>query len=197
MATQTVEHLGSDRRKADAPPPAKLRRRDIRPRVVALGESTADLVGFAGGWLFDLAAAGWEVSALVSTRSGDLALRILGARPMDLDTALASEVHTVAPDVLALSVALYRDDAAIRQVVLEILNDGMTNVLLWGNRCPAELDGLVKVIEHRVSAAAQAFKSQAVAMACGGSESAGATEGFWGVDLRRCRAEPQRLVAAV
>ena len=65
----------------------------MRYRLDVVASSVVDVVRFAGGWLFDRAMAGWDVSVLLT----DLAdqpdgrpLQILGAQVVDLEVALAS-----------------------------------------------------------------------------------------------------------
>src|SRR4051812_15299958 len=74
----------------------------LRYRLDVLGVSAVDVVEAAGGWLYDRAMAGWEVTALLAqgghTRDirdiGDSRdtrpLRILGVRALDLNSELAS-----------------------------------------------------------------------------------------------------------
>ena len=47
--------------------------------------------------------------------------------------------------------------------VLNALDHGLTEVTLWGEHCPAELDSTVGWVRHHLSAAARAFKAQALA----------------------------------
>ncbi|EUA51101.1 hypothetical protein I552_2042 [Mycobacterium xenopi 3993] len=62
-----------------------------------VGASVVDVVMFAGGWLFDRAMAGWEVTVLLTDHPDDRPLRILGARTLDLEYALASADHWPRP----------------------------------------------------------------------------------------------------
>ena len=67
-----------------------------------------------------------------------------------------------------------RSDARVREHVLNALDQGATEVTLWGEGLPAELDESVDSVQHRLSAAARAFKAQALAAA---NDSAGAAVG--------------------
>jgi hypothetical protein len=49
--------------------------------------------------------------------------------------------------------------------VRNALEQGATEVTLWGERLPAELDGSVDSASHHLSAAARAFKARALAAA--------------------------------
>jgi len=163
------------------------RSRDVRYRIVVLSPGVADVVGAAGGWLFDRVWAGCDVTALISGHDDDRPLRIVGATTFDLDTALTSEVHTAEPDALVVAAELYQGDARVRHGVLDTIALGMTNVLMWGQVWPTELDGLMRPAHHRLSVAARAFKAQALAAAgCPGAVEP--SETFHGLDLRACRA---------
>jgi hypothetical protein len=177
--------------------PASLhaRSRDVRYRIVVLSPAVVDVVRAAGGWLFDRAWAGCEVAALVDDHNDDRPLSILGVTTFDLDTALTSEVRTVEPDVLAVAADLYRRDPRVRQGVLETIAEGMTKVLMWGQAWPTELDGLMCPAQHRLSVAAQAFKTHALA-AAGCPDVVGPSESFRGLDLRAGRTGTVDLMTA-
>jgi hypothetical protein len=177
--------------------PASLhaQRRDVRYRIVVLSPAVVDVVRAAGGWLFDRAWAGCDVTALVYDHDDDRALRIVGATTFDLETGLTSELHSVEPDALAVAAELYRRDARVRQGVLETIAQGMTNVLMWGQSWPTEFEGLMCPAQHRLSIAARAFKARALA-AAGCPDVVGPSETFRGVDLRACRTGAVDLVTA-
>ena len=65
---------------------------DMRYRLDVVASSVVDVVRFAGGWLFDRAMAGWDVTVLLTDRRPprDRPLQILGAQTLDLEHALAS-----------------------------------------------------------------------------------------------------------
>lgn len=128
--------------------------------VVAAG--LADLVPFAGGWLFDRARAGWTVNVLVGERVETRALEILGV------TALARDSGTVLRDVcpggaLAVSADAVRVDAGVRAHVMELVKRGTAEVTVWGDQWPAELGEPNEPTEYRLSVAARAFKARALA----------------------------------
>ena len=111
----------------------------MRYRLDVVASGVVDVVRFAGGWLFDRAIAGWDVSVLLT----DLAdhpdgrpLQILGAQIVDLGEALAS-VESGAesrprPQALAAAADLFGCDPRVRQGVLQALDHGVTEVTLWG-----------------------------------------------------------------
>jgi hypothetical protein len=180
---------------ADAPASLHARSRDVRYRIVVLSPGVVDVVRAAGGWLFDRTWAGCDVTALISNRDDDRPLRIVGATTFDLETALTSEVHTVEPDVLMVAAELYRGDTRVRHGVLDTIALGMTNVLMWGQAWPTELDGVLRPAQHRLSVAARAFKAQAL-IAAGCPSAAEPSETFRELDLRACRARTADLVTA-
>ncbi|WP_039891217.1 hypothetical protein [Mycobacterium xenopi] len=150
----------------------------MRYRLDVVGASVVDVVMFAGGWLFDRAMAGWEVTVLLTDHPDDRPLRILGARTLDLEYALAAADHWPRPQTLAAAADLCGCDPRVRQGVLQALDHGVTEVTLWGDSWPAELEGSVGLVQHELSAAAQAFKAHALAAAAVPAAVVGATETF-------------------
>jgi hypothetical protein len=142
---------------------------DTRYRLDVVAASVADVVRSAGGWLFDRAMAGWDVTVLVAGHGDDLSddrpLQILGVQALDLEYALATVGTRPKPQAVAVAADLFGCDERIRQGVLHALDQGATEVTLWGETWPAELDGSVGLVEHRLSMAAQTFKAQALAAA--------------------------------
>ena len=55
----------------------------MRPRLTVLAPSVVEVVRSAGGWLFDRAMAGWDVTVITSDHSDSRPLRILGASVRD------------------------------------------------------------------------------------------------------------------
>jgi hypothetical protein len=198
MASGTLDLTASEVQKEAhtfAPASLRSRSRDVRYRIVVLSPDVVDVVRAAGGWLFDRAWAGCEVTALVADPDDDRSLQILGVTAFDVETALTSEVRNVAPDTLALAAELYRRDARVRQGVLETIAEGMTKVMMWGETLPTELEGPMSSAQHRLSVAARAFKAQALAAAaCPGA--VGHIETFRGLDLRAGRIASADLVTA-
>ena len=150
----------------------------MRYRLDVVAADVADVVRFAGGWLFDRSMAGWDVTVLVAGQPDERPLQILGVRILDLEYALATAGHRPAPQTLAAAANLFDCDSRVRQGVLQALDQGATEVTLWGRTWPVELDSHVCVVEHRLSAAAQAFKVQALAAAGMAAPSIGAIETF-------------------
>jgi len=148
----------------------------MRYRLDVVAATVVDVVRFAGGWLFDRSMAGWDVTVLVADHPDDRPLQILGAQVLDLEDALASVQSR--PQALAAAADLFGCDSRVRQGVLQALDHGVTEVTLWGENWPAELDESVGLVQHRLSMAAQIFKAQALAAAAVPHGSIGHTEIF-------------------
>jgi hypothetical protein len=132
---------------------------------------------------------------VVAEHLDDRPLRILGADAVDLDHALASQVRTVWPDTLAVAAELFRHDARVRQGVLETIAEGMTNIVMWGDNWPIELERLTSSVKHRLSVAARAFKTHALAGTVHPGP-IGTVETFRWFDLRTLRKSSVRLLTA-
>jgi hypothetical protein len=141
----------------------------MRYRLHVVAASVVDVVKFAGGWLVDRAMAGWDVTVLLPDHPDDRPLQILGAQVVDLQDALAAvdagAESRPRPQALAAAADLFGCDSRVRQGVLQALDHGVTEVTLWGDTWPAELDDSVGLVQHRLSVAAQMFKAKALAAA--------------------------------
>jgi hypothetical protein len=144
--------------------------------VVALG--VLEVVTHAGGWLFDRVMAGWDVTVFIADHADERPLQILGAQTLDLDDAFVSLDHRPRPQALAVATDLFGSDLRVRQGVLKALDHRLTEVTLWGETRPSELDDSTDSVQHRLSAAARVFKAQALAAAAAPNASVGITETF-------------------
>jgi hypothetical protein len=146
-------------------------RHSLRPRLVAIAPTAADAVEHAGGWLFDQVLAGWDVTVIVPELGDDTSLQILGVRPHTLETVLAYRADGSCLSAIALSDAMFAADEQVRGMVLAAVETGLPELRLWGagGGAPTELAQRVGPVAHRLSAAARAFKAQALAAAsvCG------------------------------
>jgi hypothetical protein len=135
---------------------------DMRYRLDVVGAGVRDVVTAAGGWLYDRAMAGWDVTVLLDRDDEDIRpLEILGLAVMDLEAVLQAWTQRPHPQTVAVAADLFATDARVRNHVLTALDQGRTEVTLWGERWPAELDGNVDAVRHELSAAARAFKAHA------------------------------------
>ncbi|KAA9149896.1 hypothetical protein FPZ12_042250 [Amycolatopsis acidicola] len=147
---------------------------------MAVGRSTADVVRCAGGWLFDCCLAGQDVMVLAPEAGDERSLRILGAHAGDLEAALSSRDRGPRPHVLAVDTGLYETDARVRKLVRLSLEQGLTEVRFWGGERQSAETGAV---EHRLSMAALAFKTQALAAAAAPTGLLDTTEVFLSGEL--------------
>lgn len=150
----------------------------MRYRLDVVAADVVDVVKFAGGWLFDRAMAGWDVTVLVADDVDARSLQILGAQIVDLENALKSVGQRPRPQTLAVAADLVGCDPRVRDGVLAALDRGVTEVTLWGETWPAELEESVGLVHHRLSAAAKAFKAQALAASATADLEIGPTETF-------------------
>ena len=150
----------------------------MRYRLDVVAATVVDVVRFAGGWLFDRSMAGWDVTVLVADHPDDRPLQIIGAQVLDLEDALAAAQSRPRPQALAAAADLFGCDARVRRGVLQALDHGVTEVTLWGENWPSELDDSVGLVQHQLSVAAQIFKAQALAAAAAPHARIGHVETF-------------------
>jgi hypothetical protein len=149
----------------------------MRYRLDVVAPTVLDAVKFAGGWVYDRVMAGWDVTVLIDDDEDARPLEILGAEVRDLESVLESWQDRPHPQTIAVAADLFDRDSRVRKGVLSALEQGATEVTLWGEGLPAELDKSVDSVQHQLTAAARAFKAQALA-AANNSEAVGHTETF-------------------
>ncbi|WP_327100707.1 hypothetical protein OIE68_19090 [Nocardia vinacea] len=136
----------------------------MRYRLAVIAPDIADVVRYSGGWLFDRAMAGWEVTVCVGDVADIRPLRILGATVLDLETSMASLSDAgVWPNGIAVAAKVFETDPRVHQGVLKNIEDRSLEVTVWGAACPSELDCRTEGVQHRLSVAARAFKARALA----------------------------------
>jgi hypothetical protein len=155
-------------------------RHSLKPRLVAIAPTAADAVQSAGGWLFDQVLAGWDVTVITAEQADNRALRILGVRGHALEAALAYRADGACLSAIALPAAMFESDERVRRMVLAAVESGLPELRLWGegDGMPAELAGRADPVSHRLSAAARAFKAQALVAAAIGQAGVAGTEVF-------------------
>jgi hypothetical protein len=140
--------------------------RILRYQLNVVASTAEEVVSSAGGWLCDRARAGWDVNVLVAGGGDRRTLAILGATALDLDDGFVAMMQRASHGgAMAVSADLVAADKRVRDEVLRVLKRGLTEVTVLGTRWPAELGRQPDTVQHRVSAAARAFKSQALAAA--------------------------------
>jgi hypothetical protein len=150
----------------------------MRYRLDIVAPTVAEAVQHAGGWIFDRVMAGWDVNVLLTQPGDTRPLTILGAQTADFESMIAAGADQPHPQALAVAAGLVDTDTRVREGVLRALDYGMTEVALWGETQPTDLDRDVDSVEHRLSAAARVFKAQALAAAAVDDVAVAATETF-------------------
>jgi hypothetical protein len=169
------DQLAGGVRAVDRPHPSPARVHRHQLNVIA--SSMADVVQSAGGWLFDRSRAGWDVNVLVAEHDDPRPLVILGATASELDAEFPAMLQRVGlGGALAVGADLLGTDIRIRNEVVRLLKRGLTEVTVWGEAWPAALGREVDPVPHRISAAARAFKSHALAAAAVSNDSVSRTE---------------------
>lgn len=137
----------------------------MRYRLDVVAPTVVDAVRCAGGWIYDRVMAGWDVTVLIGCDDDLRPLQILGAQTLDLQSVLDEWEDRPHPQTVAVAADLFDRDPRVLAHVRNALDQGATEVTLWGERLPAELDDSVDSATHHLSAAARAFKSRALAAA--------------------------------
>jgi hypothetical protein len=149
----------------------------LRYQLNVVASTTKDVVQSAGGWLCDRARAGWDVNVVVADGGSPLPLTILGATALERDEGFRSMVRSASQvGALAVCAELVDADTRVREEIIRILKRGLTDVIVWGEQWPAELGRQADPVQHRVSPAARAFKSHALAAADVSTDSVMPTE---------------------
>lgn len=129
----------------------------LRYRLDVIAASASDVVQAAGGWLCDRVMAGWEVTVLLPDLGGCRPLQILGVHAAALDTYPEVGSHN-----LAVGAEAFIANVCVRDLVRESLDRRMVEVALWGEGWPLGVNRGMRRAEHVLSAAARAFKGQAL-----------------------------------
>ena len=149
-----------------------------------MATNPAEVVHVAGGWLCDQVLAGWDVIVVTADAADHRALRILGVRGTDLESALATPVQGPCLQGMAIQAELYASDERVRRMVRTAAEAGQTEIRLWGDGWPADFEVQSGFVSHRLSSAARAFKAQALAAAAADAWSS-ETEEFRRAAVRR------------
>jgi len=144
----------------------------LRYRLDVVAASTGDALQAAGGWMYDRVMAGWEVTVLLPQGWDARALRVLGVAAVDLESWFTRPVS----QGLAVSAEAFRADTAVAARVLKALNHKSTEVALWGDGWPLEVNRGVTRVQHVLSGAARVFKGYALAAAGIGCDAVDSTE---------------------
>lgn len=163
-SSDSADRRGSRAHEAGRPAAHAVTRHSLRPRLAAIAPSTAEVVRFAGGWLFDYVMAGWEAMVLTADHGDRRPLEILGARARDPETVLALLAGRCL-QAIAVRADLYESDALVRRMVRTAVEEGPAEVRFWGDFRRHDIGNAAAPVAHRLSLAARAFKAQALAAA--------------------------------
>jgi hypothetical protein len=160
MSPQTFPEMNRDDRKPHSVTRSPARAL-LRHDMTVIASSVTDVIASAGGWLFDRRMAGWSVDVLVADRGGERALEILGAHAVDLDEGLdAISGERERAETVVVAADVYAVNDRVRQELGFALDEGIAEVAVWGDT--DRLGQKVSAVSYRLSAAARAFKSQAL-----------------------------------
>lgn len=137
----------------------------MRYQLNVVARSITDVVQHAGGLVYDRVMAGWDVTVILTDRCDTRPVQILGADVADLEKALATGGLGRRPQALAIAADLFTSDDRVQGGVVKALAGGNVAVSFWGDRWPLDSDTASDTVVHRLSFAAQAFKSHALTAA--------------------------------
>lgn len=135
----------------------------VRYRLDVIAPCIVDAVASIGGWMFDRSMNGWDVHVFTSDDRDVRPLQILGA--IAEPTLRLGTPATRAPDRTsnwAVATTAFTSDSQIRAGTLSTLKATAGRVVLWGSACPTELERSMTTVTYHLSAAAIAFKHQAL-----------------------------------
>lgn len=132
----------------------------MRHRLDVIAVGTGDVVHTAGGWLYDRVMAGWQVNVLLPRGCDTRPLRVLGAQVVDAAAGL--DMSGPMSQGLAVSVEAFVADDRVRALVRKAVAGRLTEVALWGEGWPLGADRGLTRTHYTLSAAARAFKAQAL-----------------------------------
>ena len=132
----------------------------LRHRLDVVAVRTGDVVQTAGGWLYDRVMAGWQVNVLLPHGSDTRPLHVLGAQVLDVAADL--DLSGPTSQGLAVSAEAFTADDRVRTLVRKAVASRLTEVALWGEGWPLGADRGLTRTHHTLSAAARAFKAQAL-----------------------------------
>ncbi|OBI88341.1 hypothetical protein [Mycobacterium asiaticum] len=137
-----------------------------RHRLDVFAVRPDDVLQTTGGWLFDRAMAGWQVNVMLPGGSGDgvgsddRSLRILGVQVLDLESELDPSASL--SQSLAVSGEAFIAHECLREKMRKAMGNRLVEVALWGQGWPLGIDRALVRTEYQLSAAARAFKGQAL-----------------------------------
>jgi hypothetical protein len=155
---------------------------NIRYQLCVVARDVGELVDLAGGWICDRILAGWDVSVAVSDPRNLLPLQILGVTLVTQQRLGLINDGSGATSI-AIAPGIFENNNHIRSEVLQALDQGAIEVTFVGPSLPSDLDGRLNRRQHRLSGAARAFKTHALAAATVPRANIGATEELYSTAL--------------
>ncbi|WP_375486367.1 hypothetical protein [uncultured Mycobacterium sp.] len=137
----------------------------LKYRLDVVANSLVDVVRSAGGWLYDRAAAGWEVTVILPQHRDTRPLQILGVRTVELESQFAPTSTIWPSHGLAVSADVFASTPRVRELVFNALDHRLTEVALWNDGWPLTVGRRTTTVKHVLSGAARAFKAHALAAA--------------------------------
>jgi uncharacterized protein YlxP (DUF503 family) len=150
-----------------------------RYRLFVVISDVRELVASAGGWICDRIQAGWDVSVAVTEPHDLRPLQILGITTVVTDQEFEPLSDRGEVAAIAFAAEAFDRDELLRRQVLKALDQGATEINIWGKTLPIGLEGRVHRLQHRLSVASRAFKAHAVAAASIPGANIGATEDLY------------------
>lgn len=108
-------------------------RRSLRYQLVVVADNPVEVVSRAGGWLFDRAVAGWEVTVAVDAPGDIRPLTILGLGVLDLGCVLRCRRQVPIPHAFAVAGDLSALGEPAREWAHRYLGSARTDVRFWGD----------------------------------------------------------------
>jgi uncharacterized protein YlxP (DUF503 family) len=134
-----------------------------RYRLFIAISDVRELVASAGGWICDRIQAGWDVSVAVTEPHDLRPLQILGITTVLTDQEFEPLSNRGEVAAIAFAAEAFDRDELLRRQVLKALDQGATEISIWGKTLPSGLEGRVHRLQHRLSITSRAFKAHAVA----------------------------------
>jgi hypothetical protein len=138
-------------------------------RLLILGMDAAEMISGAGGLIWDSVRAGLHVDVYLKTVDAEKALQILGVSAQTLPDEFDFAADW--PDVIVFAAALHEKHCGVRRLITNAARGRRADLALWGGTWPTGLNAGVK-LEHRLSAAARAFKLHAMKAVAANSQTA-------------------------
>jgi len=142
-------------------------------RLEVLTQNVRDVVKEAGGWLFDLSKAGWDVTVIVLGPEETRPFRILGLNVIELNRSAVGSERRPYPHVLAIAPDLLAQDPNVKRRSTRAMKARLTEVVLYGVSQQDEGRRGDDVMLHQLTRAARVFKDCALAVDCNSQDASG------------------------